>query len=117
MMTGSTSDSAIEPVPTDQPDDDQLLVRSKLLNPYRKDDDYGPWLATVRRQAMAKLTQQLDIDLAVFAAFGAELLTSSPFRARALRRLRGPLPRSSDYDISAPYGRMSLASGGAWASC
>ena len=39
-------------------------------------------------------------DVAVSTSFGADLLTTSPFRARALRRLRGPLQRSSDYDIS-----------------
>jgi hypothetical protein len=81
-------------------DDEPLLVRSKLLNPYDPDYDYGPWLATVKRQAVARLTQHLDIDLAVSTAFGADLLTSSPFRARALRRLRSPLPRQSEYDIS-----------------
>jgi hypothetical protein len=83
-----------------QADDEPLLVRSGLLNPYNPEYDYGPWLATVKRQAVAKLTQDLDIDLAVSAAFGADLLTSSPFRARALRRLPGPRVRPSDYDLS-----------------
>jgi hypothetical protein len=92
--------SPIEPVSAGQADDEPLLVRSGLLNPYDPEYDYGPWLATVKRQAVAKLTQDLDIDLAVSAAFGADLLTSSPFRARALRRLPGSLVRPSDYDIS-----------------
>lgn len=92
--------SPIEPAPTDQADDEPLLVRGKLLNRYDPDFDYGPWLATVRRQAVARLTQHLNIDVAVSTAFGADLLTTSPFRARALRRLRGPLQCSSDYNIS-----------------
>jgi hypothetical protein len=92
--------SPIEPVADGQADDQPLLVHSRLLNHYDPDFDYGPWLATVRRQAIAQLTKLLDIDLGVSAAFGADLLTSSPFRARALRRLRGTLPHSSGYDIS-----------------
>lgn len=92
--------SPIEPEPTERADDEPLPVRGKLLNRYDPDFDYGPWLATVRRQAVARLTQHLNIDVGVSAAFGADLLTTSPFRARALRRLRGPLQRSYDYDIS-----------------
>jgi hypothetical protein len=92
--------SLIEPVPTGQADDEPLPVHSRLLNPYDPDHEYDPWLATVRRQAVARLTQQLDIDLAVSTAFGADLLTTSPFRARALNRLRRPTSPSSDYDIS-----------------
>ena len=92
--------SPIEPVPGGQVDDEPLHVRSKLLDPYDPDHDYGPWLATVKRQAVARLTQHLDIDLAVSTAFGGDLLTSSPFRARALSRLHGPLPRRFDYELS-----------------
>ena len=66
--------SPIEPVPGGQADDEPLLVQ-KPLYPYDPDYDYGPWLATVKRQAVARLTQHLDMDLVVSTAFG---LTSSP---------------------------------------
>ena len=92
--------SSSEPEPIGRADDQPLPVRGKLLNRYDPDFDYGPWLATVRRQAVARLTQHLNVDVVVSTSFGADLLTTSPFRARPLRRLRGPLQRSSDYDIS-----------------
>jgi len=57
-------------------------------------------LYTVRRQAVAQLTKQLDSELAAAAVIGADLVTGSPFRARALRRRRAPLPRAGDFDIS-----------------
>lgn len=77
-----------------------LPVRGRLLNRYDPGFDYGPWLATVRRQAVSQLTKSLDVDLAVSNTLGADLVTSSPFRARALRRLRGALSDTSRYDIS-----------------
>lgn len=92
--------SSIEPEPTQRTDDEPLPVRSKLLNRYDPDFDYDPWLATVRGQAVARLTQHLNIDLAVSTAFGADLLTTSPFRARALRRLPRTPKRQPEFDIS-----------------
>jgi hypothetical protein len=77
-----------------------LLARNGLLSPYDRDYDYDPWLATVKSQAVAQLTKFLDVDMAVSTAFGADLFTRSPFRARALRNLRGTLSGTSDYDIS-----------------
>jgi SEC-C motif len=89
-----------EPIAASQSDNEPLKVRSKLLNHYDPSYDYDPWLATVKRQTVAKLTKALDTDLAVSSAFGADLLTTSPFRARALQRLHVPSPGSSGYDIS-----------------
>jgi hypothetical protein len=88
-----------EPLTASQPDDEPE-VRSRLLSPYDPSYDYDPWLATVKRQTVAKLTKAIDTDLAVSSAFGADLLTSSPFRARALQRLRVPRPGGSGYEIS-----------------
>lgn len=83
-----------------QADAESVSWQSKLLHHYDPNFDYGPWLATVRRQAVARLTQALDTDLAVSAGFGADLVTASPFRARALHRRRPTKPRSGDYDVS-----------------
>ena len=83
-----------------QADAESARVSNRLLNRYDPSFDYGPWLATVRRQAVARLTQVLDTDLAVSAGFGADLVTASPFRARALHRRRPTQSRSGDYDVS-----------------
>jgi SEC-C motif len=92
--------SAVEWEDASQSADGVLPFRSRLLGRYDPGFDYKPWLATVRRQAVAQLTKSLDVDLAVSNALGADLFTSSPFRARALRRLRGTLSGTSRYDIS-----------------
>jgi len=89
-----------EPDSADQSDNGLVPVRGRLLGRYDPRFDYDPWLATVRRQAVSQLTKSLDVDLAVSNALGADLFTSSPFRARALRRLRGTLSGTSTYDIS-----------------
>lgn len=83
-----------------QGDGQSLSFRSRMLGSYDPDYDYSPWLETVRSQAVAELTKFLDIDLAVSAAFGADLFTRSPFRARAMRRLPGTAPGTSDHNIS-----------------
>jgi hypothetical protein len=83
-----------------QADDESAHIRTSWLHCYDPSFDYGPWLATVRRQAVARLTLGLDTDLAVSAGFGADLVTASPFRARALHRRRPTKPRSGDYDVS-----------------
>jgi SEC-C motif len=72
----------------------------RLLNRYDPAEDYAPWLSTVRRQAVAELTKRLDTDLVVAEALGADLVTSSPFRARALRRRAGYPQPSGDYNVS-----------------
>jgi len=46
------------------------------------------------------LTKFLDIDVAVSTSFGADRFTRSPFRARAMRHLRGTLSETPKYDIS-----------------
>jgi hypothetical protein len=77
-----------------------VQFRGRMLNPYDRDADYGAWLTTVRRQAVAELTKQLDTDLIVARALGGDLVTSSPFRARALRRRATEVPPAGDYDVS-----------------
>ncbi len=91
--------SRIDPSTTDPTNTEGPHFRSRLLNRYDPNDDYGPWLVTVRRQAVAQLTKMLDIDLAVATAFGADLITGSPFRARALRR-RPTTRVARDYDVT-----------------
>lgn len=82
-----------------QPNAEAVRLRGRMPNTYDPGHDYGPWLSTVKRQVIAQLTKQLDVDLAVAAAFGADLITGCPFRARALRR-RSALPRTADHDVT-----------------
>lgn len=89
-----------DPANADQATGGTLPSRGSLLGHYEPGFDYRPWLATVRRQAVAQLTKSLDADLAVSTAYGADLFTSSPFRARALRHLRGTPSSASTHDIS-----------------
>lgn len=64
---------------------------NKLFGTYDPEDDYEPWLRTVRRQAAVALAQNLGRDFAIADSFGSNLITKSPFRARALRRRKQEL--------------------------
>jgi len=70
----------------------------RMLGHFDPDDDYGPWLGTLRQQATAQMTKVLNIDLAVASGLGADLVTRSPFRARALRRRHQPPGHMDPYD-------------------
>lgn len=76
-------------------------LHGRLLGRYDRDHNYEPWLATVRHQATAQLTKTLNEDLAIAMALGAQPVTSSPFRARALNRRRSPQADNPDYEIRA----------------
>jgi hypothetical protein len=58
------------------------------LNQFEPDRDYGAWLSTVRRQATARLVAELVSSLTVARTLGAQHVTTSPFRARAMQRRR-----------------------------
>ena len=73
--------------------------RNRLLNHFDPSYDYRPWLETVRSQAVAEVTKRLNLDLAAADLLGADLITSSPFRARALRRRVAALPTKGELDI------------------
>jgi len=57
-----------------------------LLQPYDPSFDYSPWISTVRKQYVARLTQSLNTDLVVAGLFGGEYVTRTPFRARLASR-------------------------------
>lgn len=71
-------------------EDAHSSVEARMLGRYEPGHDYGPWLATVRRQALGRWTRELNGDLAAAASLGADFITASPFRARLLRRRNAP---------------------------
>jgi SEC-C motif len=58
----------------------------RMLGRYDPAHDYRPWLNTVRRQTLAGAVRGLIADVSVSQAVGAQYVTTSPFRARALAR-------------------------------
>jgi len=79
-------------------DEGSKILENRMLNLFDPQYDYGPWLSTVKRQAVAELTKKLNISVAAATTMGADFITGSPFRARALRRRgRGSTdPRQAD---------------------
>jgi hypothetical protein len=67
-------------------DDQTGTFQSRLLSSYRPDFDYGPWVEQSRRQAVAKLVQEVNRSVAVAETFGGHAVTRAPFRARLLRQ-------------------------------
>lgn len=62
-----------------------------LLGQYDPAHDYTPWIGSCRRQAAARFLQNVNRNAAVAEALGGRCVTTSPFRARILRR-RGATP-------------------------
>lgn len=63
----------------------------RLFQPYDREFDYSSWIATVQRQFAARMTQELNTDIAVAQLFGADYVSRSPFRARFAYRRTGKL--------------------------
>lgn len=65
---------------------DDGTFRMGVLQPYDPTCDYRPWLRTVRSQYAARLTQELNQEIAIARFFGGEYVTRAPFRARFAHR-------------------------------
>lgn len=82
-------------------DTGMVQFHSRMLNRYDPTHDYDPWLATVRRQTLAGAVRELTADVSAAHAVGAQYVTTSPFRARALARRTHRSPSTgSEPDIS-----------------
>lgn len=68
---------------------DDGTFKMGMLRQYDPSFDYDPWLRTARSQFTARLTQQLNTDLAVAGLFRGEYVTRLPFRARFAYRRAG----------------------------
>lgn len=77
---------AVEGSAAETADGGAVQFRGRMLGRYDPTDDYGPWLATVRRQTLARAVRGLVSDVSAAHAVGAQYVTTSPFRARALAR-------------------------------
>jgi hypothetical protein len=89
----------LDPSSVEQPDPGGVLVRGRLLNRYDPAHDYTAWLLhgpAPSSRAAAQATRQR-------ACRGGNDRSRprhrQPFRARALRRRRAPLPPAGDFDI------------------
>jgi hypothetical protein len=68
---------------------DDGTFKMGMLREYDPSFDYDPWLRTARSQFTARLTQQLNTDLAIAELFRGDYVTRLPFRARFAHRRAG----------------------------
>ena len=90
-------------------DESDHTFRSVALQAYRSDHDYGPWIEQSKRQTVAKVVQELNLELAIATSLGAEYVSRTPFRARFLE-MRGGAPPNSQHLIWARVPRLSNSS-------
>jgi hypothetical protein len=81
----------------------------QMFGPYRSDADYGPWIAESRRETATSLIYNVNENVAIADAFGADWVTTSPFRQRLLERRGGPLSGTQAL-IRADLPQLSAAS-------
>jgi hypothetical protein len=80
-----------------------------MLGPYDPSFDYGPWIAQTRREYIASVVQGVNKQIAVAGAFGADWVTTSPFKQRLMMR-RGGKPAGAQALIRASVPQLSGAS-------
>ena len=71
--------------------------------------DYGPWIDQTRREYIEHVVHGVNKQVAVAGAFGADWVTTSPFKQRLLMR-RGGKPASAQALIRADVPQLSGAS-------
>ncbi len=74
-------------------DDASGTFLTRMFGDHDPDFDYRPWIEQCLRQTAVRLMQELNRDLTIADALGAEYVTLSPFRARLLEE-RGSEPSS-----------------------
>jgi hypothetical protein len=84
-------------------------VTGRLLGPYRAGEDYGPWIAQSRQETVSILIHDVSKQVAIADAFGADWVTTSPFKQRLLQ-LRGSQPPGAQALIQADVPQLSAAS-------
>jgi hypothetical protein len=89
-------------------------ITGRLLGPYRADADYGPWIAQSRQETVKNLIHNVSRHVAIADAFGADWVTTSPFKQRLLQR-RGNQPANTQALIQADVPQLSAASAAALA--
>src|SRR6266567_8840210 len=84
-------------------------VLQRMLSLYDPRFDYGPWIAQTRREYIEHVVHGVNKQVAVAGAFGADWVTTSPFKQRLLMR-RGGKPVSAQALIRADVPQLSGAS-------
>jgi hypothetical protein len=84
-------------------------VLQRMLGPYDPGFDYGPWIAQTRREYIEHIVHGVNKQVAVAGAFGADWVTTSPFKQRLLMR-RGGKPATAQALIRANVPQLSGAS-------
>lgn len=84
-------------------------VTGRLLGPYRAREDYGPWIAQSRQETVKNLIHNVSKHVAIADAFGADWVTTSPFKQRLLQR-RGSQPPGAQALIQVDVPQLSAAS-------
>jgi hypothetical protein len=90
-------------------DAEHRFTTSRLLGPYRAGEDYGPWIIQSRQETVKNLIHNVSKHVAIADAFGADWLTTSPFKQRLLQR-RGDEPPGAQALIRADVPQLSAAS-------
>jgi hypothetical protein len=81
----------------------------RLLGPYSADQDYGPWIAQCRRQTVMTVVHSVSKNVTIADAFGADWVTTSPFKQRLLQRRGAQIPETQAL-IRADVPQLSAAS-------
>ena len=84
-------------------------VLQTMLGPYDPGFDYGPWIAQTRREYIGHVVHHVNKQVGIAGAFGADWVTTSPFKQRFLMR-RGGKPASAQALIRANVPQLSGAS-------
>jgi len=90
-------------------DESTMHVLTRMLGSYDPGFDYSPWIAQTRREYIAAVVQGVNKQIAVADAFGADWVTTSPFKQRLLLR-RGENPASVQALVRASVPQLSGAS-------
>lgn len=81
----------------------------RMLGPYDPGFDYQPWITRTRGEYIASVVFDVAKQVAIATAFGADWVTTSPFRQRLLMR-RGGKPSQAQALIRANVPQLSGAS-------
>ena len=87
-------------------DDATKMLWQRMLGPYDPEFDYEPWIAQTRRQHIASAVHNVNKQVAIANAFGADWVTTSPFKQRLLVR-RGGQPTTTQALVHAKVPQLS----------
>jgi hypothetical protein len=90
-------------------DESTRRTLQRMLSPYDPAFDYGPWIAQSRREYIESVMFDVNKQLAIANAYGANWVTTSPFKQRLVMH-RGGKPADAQALIQANVPQLSGAS-------